>query len=140
VRDDYQVLIGTNRHTVVATGWLHEENNLKAVVPARALDDARTYLGREYGVARYQRISDADFAAADRYYQRTHRFWDGVLSTWDALFARDGEVTLVGQVDQLGLFRPLFARADAIATDALAPSAEDEQVIRAALQEMGATP
>ena len=30
VRRDYQVLTGTDRHTVEPTGWLQEENNLEA--------------------------------------------------------------------------------------------------------------
>ena len=69
VRDDYQVLVGTNRHTISPTGWLQEENNLKAVLTeAREIDRSRPYVAREYGVARYERIRDADFAAADRYY------------------------------------------------------------------------
>ena len=42
VRKDYQVLLGTNRHTITATGWVQEENNLKTVLtPERALDPAR---------------------------------------------------------------------------------------------------
>jgi len=66
VRDDYHVLVGTNRHTVAPTGWLQEENNLKAVLDGqRAIDAAKPYVGREYGVARYERIRDGDFAAAD---------------------------------------------------------------------------
>ena len=72
VRKDYQVLLGTNRHTINATGWVQEENNLKMVLtPERALDTTRPYLAREYGVARYSRIKGYDFAAADEYYQRT---------------------------------------------------------------------
>ena len=35
VRKDYDVLVGTNRHTITPTGWVQEENNLKL-----ALDDA----------------------------------------------------------------------------------------------------
>ena len=63
VRDDYQVLIGTNRHTISATGWIQEENNLKAVLTdARAVDASRPFVAREYGVARYERIRDAEFA------------------------------------------------------------------------------
>ena len=78
VRDDYQVLIGTNRHTIVPTGWVQEENNLKTVLTQRALSNSQPYVAREYGVARYERIRDADFAAADHYYQRTKEFWDQV--------------------------------------------------------------
>lgn len=47
VREDYQVLIGTNRHTVMPTGWLQEENNLKgALTPGRTLRAAQPYVAR----------------------------------------------------------------------------------------------
>src|SRR5258706_4353411 len=58
VRKDYQVLVGTNRHTILPTGWIQEENNLKL-----ALADRRT-LAREYGVSRYDLIRDFDFGPA----------------------------------------------------------------------------
>ena len=32
VRKDYQVLVGTNRHTITPAGWVQEENNLKLVL------------------------------------------------------------------------------------------------------------
>jgi len=139
VRDDYHVLLGTNRHTVAPTGWVQEENNLKAVLTEqREIDPARPYVAREYGVARYERIRAADFAAADRYYERTRAFWDRVRDTWASAFAQQGTITLRGAVDKLGLFGPLFARADEI--EAGAPSAGDGDagLIRAALSDMGA--
>ncbi|HEX6722878.1 MAG TPA: DUF6607 family protein [Burkholderiaceae bacterium] len=142
VRDDYQVLVGTNRHTITPIGWLQEENNLKAVLNAeRAIDATKPYVGREYGVARYERIRDVDFAAADRYYARTRAFWDRVRDTWRSAFAQQGTVTLRGPVDKLGLYRPLFERADAI--EAQRPDAkpaderDSERLIRAALVDMG---
>jgi hypothetical protein len=140
VRDDYQVLIGSNRHTISTTGWLQEENNLKAVLdPQRKMDASRPYVGREYGVARYERIRDADFAAANQYYERTRQFWDQVRDTWAGLFAKQGEVTLRGPVDKLGLFTPLFARAAEIeAAGTAASGTGDSKVIRDALQAMGA--
>lgn len=141
VRDDYQVLIGTNRHTIGPTGWVQEENNLKAVVPqAGVLDSSRPYLGREYGVARYERMKSADFNAADQYYERTKQFWQSVRTTWLNTFERQGGVTLRGPVDKLGLFVPLFERADEIATQPSeqSNSKKNEAVIRSALEEMGA--
>jgi hypothetical protein len=139
VRQDYQVLAGTNRHTILPDGWVQEENNLKAVLtPARELDASRPYVGREYGVARYERIRDADFAAADGYYQRTKEFWDQVRDRWSKLFAERGTVTLRGPVDKLGLFKPLFEHADAIAEQGAAASKKNQQVIESALKEMGA--
>ena len=118
VRSDYETLIGTNRHTIGPTGWAQEENNLKAVTTAtRTLEDKRPYVGREYGVARYERIKDADFAAANEYYERTKSFWSAVLETWADTFERKNVVTLRGPVDKLGLFVPLFERADEIAAE-----------------------
>jgi hypothetical protein len=141
VRQDYQLLEGTNRHTILPTGWVQEENNLKAVLtPERELDASGPYVGREYGVARYQRIRDADFAAADAYYQRTKEFWDQVRDRWSTVFADRGTLTLKGPVDKLGLFQPLFAHADAIAEQGAAASKKNHEVIESALKEMGAVP
>jgi hypothetical protein len=141
VRDDYQVLIGTNRHTIGPTGWIQEENNLKGIVTeGRALSAELPYLGREYGVARYERTKDADFAAADEYYERTKEFWRSVRTTWIQTFEQQRVVTLRGPVDKLGLFVPLFERADEIAAQPGEGSnkAKNDSVIRAALTEMGA--
>ncbi|MGY4830504.1 DUF6607 family protein [Sphaerotilaceae bacterium SBD11-9] len=139
VRDDYQVLLGTNRHTVTATGWTQEENNLKAVLTAqRELDAGTPYLAREYGMARYERLREPDFANADRYYERTRLFWDQVRDTWSATFARQGTVTLRGPVDKLGLFAPLFERAEQISEKGVAAGDDDATLIRQALSDMGA--
>jgi len=139
VRDDYQLLLGTNRHTVGPTGWVQEENNLKTVLDAqRQLDAAKPYVAREYGVARYERLRDADFAAADRYYERTRGFWDQVRDAWSDVFAKQGNVTLRGPVDKLGLFRPLFERADEIEAKGTDSTSADAGIIRDALKEMGA--
>ena len=139
VRDDYQVLLGTNRHSIGPTGWVQEENNVKTALDAqRAIDAARPYIAREYGVARYERLLDADFVAADRYYERTRGFWDRVRDTWADVFAKQGSVTLRGPVDKLGLFRPLFERADAIEEKGSTSAAEDAVIIHDALRDMGA--
>ena len=141
VRNDYQVLAGTNRHTIIADGWVQEENNLKAVLTVtREIDPARPYVGREYGVARYERIRDADFAAADQYYERTKEFWDQVRDRWSKVFTDRGTVTLRGPVDKLGLFQPLFAHADAIAEHGAPASKKNAEVIESALKAMGAVP
>jgi hypothetical protein len=139
VRADYQALIGTNRHTVGPTGWTQEENNLKAVLtPQNEIDRSRPYVAREYGVSRYERLRDADFALADRYYERTRTFWDRVRGAWAGAFARQGVIALKGPVDKLGLFVPLFDRADVIDDSAaVEEEGDDMAVIRAALANMG---
>jgi hypothetical protein len=140
VRDDYQVLLGTNRHTIGPTGWTQEENNLKTVLTAqRSIDTSRPYVAREYGMARYERLRDADFAAADRYYDRTRSFWDQVRDAWSAAFEQQGTITLRGPVDKLGMFMPLFERADQIEEKGVVAGDDDGKLIREALARMRIT-
>ncbi|MGC3981999.1 MAG: hypothetical protein QM808_12120 [Steroidobacteraceae bacterium] len=130
-RKDYDVLIGTNRHTITSTGWVQEENNLKT----RLDNGAQRYLAREYGVARYERIKDFSFAEADEYYSQTKLFWDEVRVAWNDWFKREGTVHLRGQVDQLELFAPLFEHADELASGKIG-DANNQAVITRALQDM----
>ena len=103
VRKDYDVLVGTNRHTITPTGWVQEENNLKF---ARTED---RFLAREYGVARYERIKDYDFSAAEKYFARTEPFWAEVRAAWRELSR--SRITLRAQPDQGQLFLPFFEYA-----------------------------
>jgi len=138
VRSDYQVLLGTNRHTITPTGWLQEENNLKLVLAQDGtVDTAHPYAAREYGVARYSRILQADFAAADEYYQRTRSFWSTVLASWTQLFQQHPTISLRAPVDQAGLFRKLFEYADHVAGGET-PAEPVNVVIHQSLAEMGA--
>jgi uncharacterized protein DUF6607 len=138
VRKDYQVLIGTNRHTITSTGWVQEENNLKGVLTDdRKLSAGQPYLAREYGVARYERLQSPDFSAADEYYTRTRGFWGEVRDAWAARFRANPQITLRAQVDQAGLFRALFEHADKLAAGESA-GADDTKVIDASLNDMGA--
>jgi hypothetical protein len=138
VRKDYQVLIGTNRHTITSTGWIQEENNLKGVLTDdRKLAGEEPYRSREYGVARYERLQSPDFAAADEYYERTRKFWDEVRDAWAARFRATPQITLRAPVDQAGLFRALFEHADKLASGENV-SADNVSVINASLNDMGA--
>ena len=116
VRQDYQVLVGTNRLTITPLGWVQEENNLKLALNADGAPRAHLpYLAREYGVARYERIRDYDFSAGVRYFERTEPFWAEVRAAWRTLFERMPRFTLRAQVDQGQLFVPFFEQADALA-------------------------
>ena len=64
-RDDYQVLLGRNRHTVTPAGWVHEQDNVKV-----RLDPSRELLVREAGLNRYTRV-DKDLAAGEAYWKET---------------------------------------------------------------------
>src|SRR5262249_7844078 len=102
VRKDYQVLAGTNRHSITPSGWIQEENNLKL-----ALGSNRRFLAGEYGVARYERIRGYDFVPAERYFRPTEPFWAEVRAAWREA-AASGRFTLRAQPDQGQLFADFF--------------------------------
>jgi hypothetical protein len=127
VRKDYDVLVGTNRHTVTPTGWVQEENNLKVV------SATRQQLAREYGVARYERIRDYDFSAGDNYYRRTEPFWAEVRAAWRELEQARGRFTMRAQPDQGQLFIPFFDYAQKLADGAAFNSEDARAFIRRTL-------
>jgi len=115
VRKDYQALIGTNRHTIMQTGWLQEENNLKVVLNANGKPRAvLPFLAREYGVARYERIKNYDFDAGKDYFEKTEPFWSEVRAAWREV-ASAGRFKLSKPVDQGQLFTPFFDYAEKLA-------------------------
>ncbi|MEM1110552.1 MAG: DUF6607 family protein [Pseudomonadota bacterium] len=110
VRDDYHVLVGTNKHTVTPTGWVQEESNLKVV-----LDDEGRRIGalaREAGLARYERIEGYDWTAGDAYWERTAPFWAVVRDTWSDIFEREDSFRLEKRAEGSELFMVMFILAD----------------------------
>jgi hypothetical protein len=131
VRKDYALLRGTNRHTILPTGWLQEENNLKDTAGAAA-----PFVGREYGVARYERLKGGDFTGADSYYAATREFWSAVMNQWQLYWDQAGAVNLAAHSDQSGDYAKLFDLAEEFAAGKLR-AADAPTRIRAVLGENG---
>jgi hypothetical protein len=111
VRDDYHVLSGTNRHTITPNGWVQEEENLKQVLDASGAPAAgTTYIARELGLNRYERIVDFDFSAGDRYWERTEPFWQDVRNEWERIYAERDEFALAPASREP--FAPMFEYAE----------------------------
>ena len=140
VRSDYQVLSGTNRHSITPTGWIQEELNVKLALG----DDGRPVandpvLAREFGVNRYEAIVDFDWSAGDRYLTRTAPLWKAVRAEWEARIA-EGSVTLRAQPDQAQLFGPLFEYAGALESGERKSDEDIRAFARAAVGEYLAPP
>jgi hypothetical protein len=115
VRDDYQVLDGTNRHTITPTGWVQEEDNLKLVLTGPGQPRAEMpVLAREVGLNRYEHITGHDFSAGDAYWQRTRAFWTDVRLAWERVYATHETFTLRTEVGGRKLFEVMFEYADGI--------------------------
>jgi hypothetical protein len=131
VRSDYQVLAGVNRHTIVPTGWIQEEENLKLVLDADGKPAADApYLARELGVNRYEHIVGFDFSAGDRYWQRSAVFWADVRSAWERVYAERERFEFLEEVEGREMFEPFFEYADALDNGRAYDSAAAADVIR----------
>jgi len=136
VRKDYQVLVGTNRHTITPTGWVQEENNLKLVLDGDGKPRAQLpYISREYGVARYEHIKDYDFTAGQSYFERTEPFWAEVRSAWRDLAQRSPRFQLRAPVDQGKLFIAFFEYANELSEGKAFDRAEARALIDRTLRE-----
>ncbi|MET0293063.1 MAG: DUF6607 family protein [Steroidobacteraceae bacterium] len=137
VRKDYDFLWGTNRHTVVANGWIQEENNLKATgTPGESKTGSPPYVGREYGVARYERIAPSEFTASDAYYQSTRVFWNEVIATWERTWRNHSQISMHAASDQSGSFAQLFDLAEQFSQQKLT-TADLKPAIAKSLRSMG---
>lgn len=112
VRNDYQVLIGRNRHTITPQGWVHEEDNLKVRLNTDGTPtEENPVLARELGLNRYEHIVDHKFDAGDEYWRQTQAFWREVRAGWQRILdARDSFKTLP-KVNDKRLFQVMFGYA-----------------------------
>ncbi|MCB0320977.1 MAG: hypothetical protein KDD60_08625, partial [Bdellovibrionales bacterium] len=109
VRSDYDHLLGRNRVTVLAHGWVHEEDNVKVTS-----GDAPKILAREFGLNRYDRLRDFNDAPARNYWKRTSPYWEVVRGVWDEVAREGSKVEIVPTVSGKSQFEYHFEFADAI--------------------------
>jgi len=116
VRNDYDVLVGTNRHTITPTGWVQEEDNLK--VDLGEDGERKAVLAREVGLNRYERIVGFDFSAVEEYWERTAPFWSDVRAAWQEIYRESSEFELAERADGAELFVPMFEYAERLSAGA----------------------
>ena len=116
VRDDYDVLIGNNTHSILPNGWLHEEENYKAILGE--IDDPKNvtkYIAKELGLARYESIADYNISSGLDYWQQTGPFWKLVRAQWKALFQKHKEVKVKRYTDKgTPMFVEFFKLAESL--------------------------
>ena len=105
VRSDYDLIVGTNIHTITPSGWVHEQNNNKVT-----LEDF--VLAKEIGLARYQRIQNFDWSAGEIYWSKTEDFWKKVRDTWAKKIENSKKITINQNVSDNILFARLFEKAE----------------------------
>jgi hypothetical protein len=120
-RDDYDVLVGINRHIVTPWGWVHAQDNTKLDLRRHP---AEPLIAREIGTNTYRRITDVDFTAARDYWRRCAGYWATVREAWQQRLASARSVLIDLDVDGV----PIMDRLIALADDATTPVPERERL------------
>jgi hypothetical protein len=108
-RNDYDVLVGVNRHIITPWGWVHAQDNAKLDLRR---NPSEPWLVRETGVNTYRRISDVDFSAAREYWRRTSEYWDAVRRAWARRLGTSPTVLIELEVDGVPVMDSLLGLAD----------------------------
>jgi hypothetical protein len=115
VRTDYQALDAVNRHTIIPTGWIHDQDNLKLVLDSAGRPDALApYVARESGVERYDRILGFDFSAGDSSWNATAPYWATVRAHWEERLATPKRIRISETCGAEPAFAIFFGHADSL--------------------------
>ena len=106
IRDDYDVMIGTNIQTITPDGWVHEQNNKKVNLSNNSV------LAKEIGLARYERIKNFNWAPGETFWQNTEDFWKEVRKQWNKKLDESNNFKLIKEIDGQNLFMRLFELSD----------------------------
>lgn len=107
-RNDYDILVGINRHVVTPNGWYHEQDNYKL---DRQHDDQHPVIAREYGLNRYEPIDRPELHLANQYMQETHHFWAAVRSYWNHKINSYKTFNIESEVADTPMYERLFELA-----------------------------
>lgn len=119
-RPVYSWYVGTNRHALTPTGWVHEQDNAKL-----GIKDGKpmTYV-HEVVVNTYDRSTEFSAKAADDYWASTKGYWSQVRQAWNEAIARDRGVTVTEEANFGAVTGPkLMGLADQIADGEMTVSA-----------------
>jgi len=111
VREDYQEMEGINRHIILPTGWVQEEENFKRLSSGTE-STSPNYVAKELGNNRYQLLTDFDWSAGDQYWKVTGPFWKIVRQQWEQVSKRKTPLALKKQHEGTPLFMALFQLAE----------------------------
>jgi hypothetical protein len=114
VRKDYNLLEGEHQITILPTGWLHEQNNMKVNVINDQSSTQTQYLAKETGFNRYERISDPSLSAADDYWEATSDYWKDVRKAWEVVYAENDTFILSSNFEDRKLYEYHFGHAHEI--------------------------
>lgn len=123
-RDDYQILLATNRHSLTPFGWAHEQDNVKQIIDENG--EVAGYIAREIGTNHYDRTGDADFTKARKYWKETRKFWATVSRFWADVEKNRDAFAIAEEVDGKSLTKTMNEIAQSLVNQDKAPPGEEK--------------
>ncbi len=108
IRKDYNILEGTHRITILPTGWIHEQDNLKL---SRSKHGKKKYLSRELGKNTYESLKNFDISAGQNYWNKSAGFWKEVRKAWQKQLAKQNQFVFESKKNNQALFEKMFSYA-----------------------------
>lgn len=106
-RDDYNVTVRTNKHSITKQGWIHNQDNDKVI---RKVGKNDFILAQEKGFNTYIKIEDSKCKAAQDWWEKNEQKWSLVRIKWDDIFNNQKDLILKDKVDEKPLYKHLFAK------------------------------
>ena len=116
----YDHYVGTNRHALTPTGWVHEQDNAK-IGPK---DGKPQTFAHEILLNSYAPAADFPVQAADDYWTKTADYWAAVRADWDRVIKANKGVKLTEEAEFGSVTgHELMLTADDIVSGEIKPAA-----------------
>ena len=89
-RDDYNVMIRTNRQEITDYGWLHEQDNQKVL----RMNGEDKVIANEKGWNTYEKVDESFCAPAKKWWSENQDIWQTVRNTWTKRFDKKQDLNL----------------------------------------------
>lgn len=132
-RSDYELLEVRNRQTITASGWLHEQDNVKLALdgqgkPSRAL-------AREVGLNSYTRVEDSRGEAARKWWATHQRFWADANAVWKEIYKREQPLIFTSPAGAPSMGRAMASLDKELSQAATYDAAKTREQIRKTLSQ-----
>lgn len=105
-RSDYNLTIRSNRHEIVANGWIHDQDNSKVI---REDGKEDIVLAKEKGYNTYVKLPNNKCSAAQDWWIKNESKWQLVRNKWSDVYGRNKDLSLEKKVDNKLLYKYLFS-------------------------------
>ena len=103
-RNDYNIMLRTNRHEITDSGWVHDQDNKKIL----KIEGEEIVLAEEKGLSPYKRVSSKKCAKALEWWANNEEKWNSVRNEWETVYNKKQSLTLNSSVNGKKLYEYLL--------------------------------